>query len=182
MQIYLRDIEINDLEEYVYLNDPSREFHKFNWPYYKKESIEELRNKTNHWKEMLWRWEKNILTYTKIIANKENNQIIGEVNRYWKSEETLRMEVGVVIFNERYWGKWIGYSALKLWINEIFQKNKKLVRIGISTWSGNERMIKLAEKLGLIREAVYRKARIVDGIYYDSISYGILREEWEEIQ
>jgi putative hydrolase of HD superfamily len=29
---------------------------------------------------------------------------------------------------------------------------------------------------------VYRKARIVDGKHYDSVSYGILREEWEEIQ
>lgn len=30
MHIYLRDIESNDLEKYVYLNHPSREFHKFN--------------------------------------------------------------------------------------------------------------------------------------------------------
>jgi putative hydrolase of HD superfamily len=39
-------------------------------------------------------------------------------------------------------------------------------------------MIKLAEKLGLKKEAVYRKARIEDGVYYDSISYGFLKEEW----
>lgn len=40
-------------------------------------------------------------------------------------------------------------------------------------------MMKLAEKLGLEKEAEYRKARIVDGKYYDSISYGILKEDWE---
>lgn len=40
-------------------------------------------------------------------------------------------------------------------------------------------MVKLAEKLGLKLEARYRKARIVAGTYYDSVSYGILREEWE---
>jgi putative hydrolase of HD superfamily len=48
----------------------------------------------------------------------------------------------------------------------------------MTTWSGNTRMMHLAEKLGFVKEAVYRKARIVNGIYYDSVSYGILREEW----
>lgn len=42
-------------------------------------------------------------------------------------------------------------------------------------------MMNLAEKLGLKKEAVYRKARIVDKKYYDSISYGILKEEWEKL-
>ena len=39
-------------------------------------------------------------------------------------------------------------------------------------------MMKLAEKIGLRKEAVYRKARIVDNQYYDAVSYGILKEEW----
>lgn len=88
------------------------------------------------------------------------------------------MEIGIVIFNEEYWGKGIGSTALKIWINEIFSENPKLVRLGLSTWSGNKRMMKLAEKLKLKKEAVYRKARIVNEQYYDSVSYGILREEW----
>ena len=91
------------------------------------------------------------------------------------------MEVGIVIFNENYWGQGIGYKALKMWINEIFDENPELVRIGLTTWSGNTRMMNLAQKLGLKKEAVYRKARIVDKQYYDSISYGILKEEWKAI-
>ena len=91
------------------------------------------------------------------------------------------MEVGIVIFNENYWGQGIGYTALKIWINEVFDQNLELVRIGLSTWSGNTRMMNLAEKLGLKKEAVYRKARIVDNKYYDSINYGILKEEWKTI-
>ena len=39
--------------------------------------------------------------------------------------------------------------------------------------------MKLAEKLGMKKEAVYRKARIVDNKYYDSLSYGILRQRWD---
>ena len=68
-----------------------------------------------------------------------------------------------------------------MWIDEIFEQNPKLIRIGLSTWSRNERMMKLAEKLGLKKEAVYRKARIVDNQYYDSVSYGILKEEWQAL-
>lgn len=91
------------------------------------------------------------------------------------------LEVGIVVFNENYWGQGIGYSGLKKWIQHIFDEKEDLVRIGLSTWSGNERMMKLAEKLGMTKEAVYRKARIVSGVYYDSVSYGILREEWDAI-
>jgi len=83
------------------------------------------------------------------------------------------MEIGIIIFNENYWGKSIGFQALSQWINEIFQVNPELIRLGLTTWSGNKRMISLAEKLGFQKEAVYQKARIVNGEYFDSISYGI---------
>jgi putative hydrolase of HD superfamily len=48
------------------------------------------------------------------------------------------------------------------------------------TWSGNIGMIKVAEKLGFTKEAVFRMARIVEGEYFDGLGYGILRTEWEE--
>lgn len=61
----------------------------------------------------------------------------------------------------------------------MFKSKAALVRIGLTTWSGNHGMIRLAEKLGMKKEAHYRRARIVKGEYFDSISYGMLREEWE---
>jgi putative hydrolase of HD superfamily len=39
-------------------------------------------------------------------------------------------------------------------------------------------MMRLAEKLGYRQEACFRKARIVDGVHYDGLGYGILCEEW----
>jgi len=54
-----------------------------------------------------------------------------------------------------------------------------LVRVGYTTWSGNARMIKVGEKLGMTMEARLRKVRFWNGTYYDSIRMGILREEWE---
>ncbi|QOS99219.1 GNAT family N-acetyltransferase [Brevibacterium sp. JNUCC-42] len=47
-----------------------------------------------------------------------------------------------------------------------------------SYWSGNERMIGLAQKCGMHEEGRIRQARIVRGAY-DSIKMGILRSEWQ---
>ena len=179
IDIVLRDLKIEDLEDYLYWNHPSREFHKFNGPYFTKDNEEELREYVDHLKEQFIKGENNIFSNRKIIANKDTDEIIGQVNWYWQSQETLWMEIGIAIFNEHYWGQGIGYNALTIWIDEVFEQNPKLVRIGLSTWSGNERMMRLSEKLGLKKEAVYRKARIVNNEYYDSVSYGILKEEWE---
>ena len=182
VNIVIRELEMKDLEDYLYWNNPSREFQKYNGPYYEKGSEEELKEYIEELKAQLAKGEKNVLVNKKIIADRDTDEIIGQVNWYWKSEETLWMEIGVVIFNENYWGQGLGYKAMRMWIDETFDQNPKLIRVGISTWSGNKRMIKLAEKLGLKKEAVYRKARIVEGLYYDAVSYGILKEEWKDLK
>lgn len=59
-------------------------------------------------------------------------------------------------------------------LEDFFTMNyPELIRLGLSTWS---------ESLGFQKEAVYRKARIVEGEYYDSISYGILKADWHALQ
>ncbi|MGL5351903.1 MAG: GNAT family N-acetyltransferase [Clostridium sp.] len=178
LEIFIRELEREDLEAYLYLNHPDREFHKFNGPYYGRSNEEELKKYVDGLKVLFLQGEKNVLRNIKMIVNKDSNELIGQVNWYWKSEETFWMEVGIIIFNESYWGMGLGYKALKMWINEVFRENPELVRIGLSTWSGNERMMKLAEKLGMVKEAVYKKARIVNNEYYDALSYGILRLNW----
>ncbi|MBL0387404.1 GNAT family N-acetyltransferase [Tumebacillus sp. ITR2] len=65
------------------------------------------------------------------------------------------------------------------WQGERVIVNLDIVRVGISTCSGNVRMMRLAAKWGIIEEARIRKVRIVAGEYYDSIKMGILREDWE---
>ena len=65
-----------------------------------------------------------------------------------------------------------------MWIDYLFEECKAIVRLDLRTWSGNQRMISLAKKLGFKEEARFRKARIINGSYFDSIGMGILREEW----
>jgi putative hydrolase of HD superfamily len=105
MTLTLRDIEMSDLEEYICLNHPAREFHKFNAPYFHKESLEQLTNKVKKWEMRLKSGKKKILKNSQLIVNSDDNELIGEVNWYWKSKETQWMEIGIVIFNEKYWGR-----------------------------------------------------------------------------
>lgn len=106
--------------------------------------------------------------------------VCGILSYYYEDEQKHWLEMGIVIHEARNWGKGIGTRALKLWMNHIFN-TLPVVRVGITTWSGNERMIRVGEKLGLQLEARMRKVRYYEGKYYDSIRMGILREEWEAL-
>ncbi len=177
--IVLRELQLTDLEDYINLNHPDREFHKYDGPYYHHKSEEELKILAEELKARFIKGEQHILPNSRLIVDATTNAILGQVNWYWKSIETFWLEVGIVLYDNSIWGHGVGRCALIKWINEVFEIHPQLIRIGLSTWSGNLRMIRLAEKLGMKREACYQNARIVNGIYYDSVSYGILKEEWE---
>lgn len=106
--------------------------------------------------------------------------VCGTVSYYWEHEPSKWLEMGIVLYHPKSWGKGIGTRALKLWIDHLFL-SLPLVRVGFTTWSGNERMIKSGYKLGMQLEARIRKVRLYEGNYYDSIRMGLLREEWELI-
>lgn len=169
---------MEDLPEYKYWQMPKHKYHEFNGPYFKKSTAPEIEKELVELAKKIQGNQPDPVPQKRIISN-EKNELLGEVSWYWKSKETNWLELGVVIFDEKNWGKGIGRRALSLWINEIFASKESIVRLGLTTWSGNEGMLHLAEKLGMRKEAQYRKARIVKGKYYDSISYGLLREEWE---
>jgi len=177
MDIHLRNLCLKDLEKYKYWKSPTHSYHKLNGPYFPKANDAEIDLQIKALKIQLT--DNPLSLDNKKIISNDNDDIIGEVSWYWKSQETNWLEIGIVIFDENYWRKGIGFKALKLWIDYLFQHKKEIVRIGLTTWSGNEGMIQLAYKLGMINEATIRKARIIDGVYYDSVSFGILKEEWE---
>lgn len=109
-----------------------------------------------------------------------NETIIGTVSYYWEHEPSRWLEMGIGIYDAAFWNGGHGTRAFELWISQLFE-TLPIVRVGYTTWSGNIRMIKVGEKLGMKEEGRMRKCRIVNGEYFDSIRMGLLREEWEEI-
>lgn len=113
------------------------------------------------------------------LAIEADGKLIGFVRRYWIDKNTNWLNIGICIYDPAYWSGGYGTEAFQLWIDYLFRE-MDIVRLGIATWSGNERMVKLAKKLGMKHEGRIRKARLINGQYYDSINMGLLREEWEQ--
>jgi len=177
--IKLRNLTLDDLDSFYKLNHPKQKFHTLNGPYFKKRSEVELKNFINTLRERLVHDDPTLHDTSQLIVLNESNQLIGQVSCYWVSKETLWLNIGIVIFDENFWGKGMGHMALNLWIERVFLTHPEIIRLGLTTWSGNTGMMNLAEKLGFKLEARFRKARIVKGEYFDSLGYGILRDEWE---
>ena len=176
----LRDPKLTDLESFGYWMQPGHDWQKMDGPYYPRPSKKEVT-------EILVKWEQAIkaqnwpdLRQRLVIVDNLKNMVIGMVNRYWISEETNWPAIGITIYDSELWGKGFGYEALGIWCQYLFDNEPKFVRLDMRTWSGNIGMMKVAEKLGFTKEAVFRMARIVEGEYYDGVGYGVLRTEWEE--
>ncbi|AYG00078.1 GNAT family N-acetyltransferase [Lactococcus allomyrinae] len=106
------------------------------------------------------------------------NQIVGQLSSHWYDGDLQNwLEFGLVIYDSRLWGKGIGAAAVRLWMRQLFDTYPEIQHLGFTTWSGNPGMMKLGEKCGLQREGQIRKVRFWQGNWYDSVKYGILREE-----
>lgn len=178
-KINLRDYRLTDLDAYTRWNQPGNHWQELDGPYYPVPDANKLQ-------EIVTRIRSRILSGTwdtprrrLAIVSTDNDALLGATGWYWISQETDWAAAGLSIYNSHHWQKGYGYEALGLWTEYLF-KSTRWVRLDLRTWSGNIGMMKLAEKLGYKKEAVFRRARIVKGQYYDSVGYGILREEWEE--
>jgi RimJ/RimL family protein N-acetyltransferase len=80
--------------------------------------------------------------------------------------------------NREPWGKGYGGEALRLLLDYAFGE-LNLHRVQLTVFAYNERAIALYEKLGFMREGVYREFMARDGVRYDMHLYGLLRREWE---
>ncbi len=178
-QIIIRDWVLTDIPTYTYWQTKDLEWKNWDGPYYPIASPERVEAGMEKRKKAILQNDfPNPRTFM-VIADITSNELVGIVSWYWESQETNWLSNGIVIFNPQHRGKGIGFEALGLWNQYIFDVMPEVVRLDLRTWSGNTGMLRLAEKLGYQLEARFRKARIVKGEYFDGIGYGVLRSEWE---
>jgi RimJ/RimL family protein N-acetyltransferase len=175
-KVVLKSVSDQDLDDYYFWRYEEKEqaADKWNGPYIPK---------TKRSKEAFVKLQKEDAGIMPDVPSeliiRANGEFIGSVGAYWVDENTNWLDTGIVIYNKDYWNGGYGTEAYAMWIDFLFERTG-LHRLGMSTWSGNVRMIKVAEKLGMKEEARIRQARMVDGEYFDAIKMGILRTEWEE--
>lgn len=170
--VLIRQVTKNDLYplwEMAY-KEERPEWKKWDAPYYEHQAIS--------WEDFQKQKDK-YLYQDDFWAIETDGKLIGTVSYYWEHKPSNWLEMGIVLYDPKFWSGGYGTKALKLWINYLFQ-TLPLVRVGFTTWSGNRRMMKVGEKLGMQLEARLRKCRFYNGVYYDSIRMGLLREEWEK--
>lgn len=164
----IKETDLHTLWEYIY-GDETLEWHRWDAPYLEHKHIPY---------DQFMKTQDRLINHPSRWVIEVDGNVIGTVNYYWEHEPSKWLEMGIGIYDAQYWNKGLGTTVLRLWINHLFQ-TMPLVRVGYTTWSGNERMIKVGEKLGMTMEARLRKCRYYNGQYYDSIRMGLLREEWE---
>ena len=106
----------------------------------------------------------------------------GMVTRHWEDPEAGGwLELGIVIYDPAFWSGGHGTRALRLWTDLAFADTHAHV-ITLTTWSGNERMVRAAERVGYRECARIREARLWQGVRYDSVRLDLLRSEWPTAQ
>ncbi|MER6499915.1 GNAT family protein [Streptomyces sp. NPDC001455] len=88
-----------------------------------------------------------------------------------------RATVGITIGERNRWGRGHGSDALRLLVGHLFGAYG-LHRIELDTWSGNERAVRAFTRAGFREEGRRRDAVLVAGRRYDTVLFGMLREEW----
>src|SRR5699024_6353556 len=141
-EIVIRPIEERDflrLWELIYKED-APEWKKWDAPYFPHESMP--------YDQFMMKSAPNWVKRDNFWVITVDDTVCGIVSYYFEDEQKKWVEMGIVIHEAHNWGKGLGTRALTLWINHIFN-SLPVVRVGLTTWSGNGRMIHVGEKLGM---------------------------------
>lgn len=175
LQVILRDRRPADLPVLArWLGDPQAQWRQWDAPYlHAKETTETL--------QAYLRYLENSPPAADQLVIELGGQVVGMVNR---SEEPPEgggwWDLGILIYNPEYWGGGIGTRALARWVQDTLDWTDAHT-LTVTTWSGNQRMIRAAQKLGFQEWMRVREARVVNGQRYDSIKLGLLRREWASL-
>ena len=111
-----------------------------------------------------------------------DGQCIGTVTRYEEDPAGGGWwELGIVIHDPAYWSGGHGTQALHQWTVRTLADTAAHV-LTLSTWSGNQRMIRAAQRVGYRECARIPEARSWNGQRWDSIKLALLRHEVERTQ
>jgi diamine N-acetyltransferase len=86
-------------------------------------------------------------------------------------------EVGLFIGLPALWDQGLGYDVLHTMLHFGFEQ-MNLNRIFLRVFAGNERAVRLYEKVGFQHEGRWRQAEFRHGRYHDLLWMSVLREEW----
>lgn len=170
-RLVLRGIRISDAESiFKYRSNP--QIYKFQG--WRPQTLEEVKeficekvakvpNESDTW-------------YQLGILVKETDELVGDIGIHFIGEENKQVEIGFTMSLENQ-GKGYATEAVIGVINYLFGNLEKH-RITASVDPRNTRSIALLERVGMRKEAHFRKSYWFDNEWTDDVVYAILKEEW----
>ena len=114
-----------------------------------------------------------------MVIKKENNKAIGFIRINCLTRISKDVWLRMIIGDKKAWGRGYASEALQSVLKWLFYE-LNIRRITLETYATNKRALKFFEKMGFKKEGVLREAHYADGKYYDIISYGLLKKEFEK--
>lgn len=109
----------------------------------------------------------------------ENGRYIGNCSFFDMDEKARSCCVGWVIGDESARGMGYGSDMIITLLMYLF-RHRNMQRVALQVFEWNARAAALYERLGFVREAVYREHVYAEGRYWDEYCYSMLREEFED--
>jgi [ribosomal protein S5]-alanine N-acetyltransferase len=103
-------------------------------------------------------------------------RLIGSIALRLKDEKNRTADIGYVL-NQAYWGQGYMVEAARAVLDAAF-RDLGLHRVWATCDPRNRASYRVMEKLGMRREAHFRKDVMEKGEWRDSYLYAILQEEW----
>lgn len=192
--IILRDFKESDIDKRIYWETVENEWQQWDGPWEYEGMTEEQRQEDL--RAYIASMEAWAAAPVPTDAKRKSFQIdvrdpepryIGWVNSYYLDDEysftrvvTDKCAIGIDIPDVSARGKGYAYQALGLFIDYLFKNGEK--EIYTQTWSGNKRMIHIAEKTGF--EECCRKVnlRTVQGKKYDGLTFRLNKERYVQFR
>jgi RimJ/RimL family protein N-acetyltransferase len=116
-----------------------------------------------------------------VIESKERGKVIGNTGLgFIKTDKHRQATIGWLLGNE-YQGMGYATEAARALFSFGFSE-LELHRISARTGLDNTRSWRLMERLGMRREALFKKSHLVKGEWRDEVIYALLAEEWRRTE
>lgn len=113
-----------------------------------------------------------------VIVELATSEVIGSISYLDIQRKHRGVEIGWAWVTPSRWGTGAGHEAAELLLRHAFQ-SAGAIRVVFKTDSRNVRSRRAIERLGAVREGVFRNHRILrDGHRRDSIFYSVIDQDW----
>ena len=187
--IVLRDMKQSDIADYVRWFTTETEWMDWDAPW-EKETLDadaQRESWTEYYESMQEMPDDRIHCHFEIESEGRHigwvSSYLTDENYEWisarqvKNGQKANRTIGITVGESSIWGKHLGTNALRAFIRYYADHGCK--EIYTQTWSGNVRMIHVAEKLGFQECNRVKEECEVDGQKYDSLTFMLRISEYQ---